>query len=211
MKKQERTAIEAVVRRLGGNPADFDIAILKRHGGSESDSARPRLRFDKVVMRLMEDLRAAAGEIVPDGTTVLVTVTAPIRLPAKTAVAVEDKIRTLLARGSGGRDAKETIHGNAVRIRVWRNERGRAPKLIGFVHNPHTDPVVFFNMTTELLDVTARRTPKLAGDRWLVVISSRGVSCLEAYRYIYSQLGTGTRYKKVVMVFRDGNVETLAE
>ncbi len=202
MKKQEQIAIEAVARRFGGNPG-CDVAILKRHGKSEGDSARPRLRFDKVVIRLMEHLRAAADKIVPDGTTVLVTVTAPIRLPSKTAASLEDII-------SLGRDATETIHGNGSRIRFVRNKSAGAPKLIGFVHNPDTDPVVFFNMTTELLDLTAGRTPKLAGDRWRVVISARGASCLEACRYIYSQLGMGTGYKKVVMVFADGSVEMLA-
>jgi hypothetical protein len=40
------------------------------------------------------------------------------------------------------------------------------------------------------------------------VISAGGSSCLEAYRYIYSQLRLATDFKKILMVFGD-NVEML--
>ena len=46
-------------------------------------------------------------------------------------------------------------------------------------------------------------------DRWLVVISAGGISSLEAYRYIYSQLRMATDFKKVLMVFGDGSVGML--
>ena len=54
-----------------------------------------------------------------------------------------------------------------------------------------------------------RRAPSPAGDRWLVVISAGGNSCLEAYRYIYSQLRMATDFKKILMVFGDGRVGML--
>jgi len=41
------------------------------------------------------------------------------------------------------------------------------------------------------------------------VTSARGTSCLEAYRYIYSQLRMATNFKKILMVFGDGRVGTL--
>jgi len=70
-------------------------------------------------------------------------------------------------------------------------------------------------MTSELLDLISaeagRRAPRPAGDRWLVVISAAGSSCLEAYRYIYSQLRMATGFKKILMVFGDGHVGTLTE
>ncbi len=48
---------------------------------------------------------------------------------------------------------------------------------------------------------------------WLVVTSSRGISCLEAYRYIFSQLRMrrGLNFKKILMVFGDGRVGVLKE
>lgn len=232
LNKQERTAIEAVARRFsatwekGSDPPDayllvagkrvaVDIATLKRRGTRQRNPAKPRLRFDKVASRLMERLEATLGDTVPDGMTVLLTITAPIRLPSKTAASLEDKIQTLLERGSPGRDAKGTIHGNRVQIRLLRDESERAPKMIGFVHNSDSDPLLLLNMTRELLELISteagRRAPKLAGDRWLVVISAGGISCLEAYRYIYSLLRKATDFKKILMVFGDGRIGMLTE
>src|ERR1700733_11249215 len=230
--KQERTAIEAVARRFsatwekanekGNNPPDayimvagkriaVDITTLKRRGTGQGIAAKPGLRFDKVATRVIERLQASLFESVPAGMTVFVTITAPIRLPSKSAASLEDKIQTLLGRGSPGGDEKDTIHGNRVQIRLLRGESERAPKMIGFVHNPDSDPLLLLNMTRELLELTGaeagRRALRLAGDRWLVLISAAGISCLEAYRYIYSQLRMATDYKKILLVFGDGRVE----
>jgi len=230
LKKQERTAVEAVARRfsatwekgsdsagayitVAGKRVAVEIATLKRRVTGQGGAAKPRLRFDKAATRLIERLEATCGKTVPDGMTVLLTITAPIRLPSKTAAALEDKIQTLLGRGSPRRDEEDTIHGNRVRIRLLRNESERAPKMIGFVHNPDSDPLVLLNMTRELLELLSaergRRAPRLAGDRWLVVISAGGISCLEAYRYIYSQLRMAAGFEKVLMVFGDGSVGML--
>jgi hypothetical protein len=230
LKKKEQTAIEAVARRFsatwekGSDPPDayirvagkrvaVDITALKRRGIGRGSAAKLRLRFDKVATRLIERLQATLGETVPDGMTVLLTITAPIRLPSKTAAALKDKIQTLLGQKSPGRDKKDTIHGNRVQIRLLRTESERAPKMIGFVHNPDSDPLLLLNMTGELLErITAeagRLATRTAGDRWFVLVSSGGISSLEAYRYIYSQLRMATGLKKILMVFSDGRVEVL--
>ena len=91
--------------------------------------------------RLIARLQATLGETVPDGMTLLVTITAPILVPSKTAAALEDKIRALLRRGTARRVQKDTIHGNHVQIRLLRGISKRAPKVIVFVHNPETDPL----------------------------------------------------------------------
>jgi hypothetical protein len=225
---QEQTAIEAVARRFsatwekGSDPSDayilvagkrvaLDIKPLNRRGAGRSNGTKPRLRFDKVATGLIERLRATLGETVPDGTTVLLTVTAPIRLPSKTAASLQDKIRTLLGRGSTGRDKKDTVHGNRVQIRVLKVESERAPKMIGFVHNPESDPLLLLNMTGELLELISAEAGRRAADRWLVVISAAGFSHLEAYRYIYSQLGMATDFEKILMVFGDGRLGIVTE
>jgi hypothetical protein len=163
----------------------------------------------------MGRLRATFGKTVPDGMTVVLALTAPIRLPSKTAGSLEDRIQTLLGRGSPpiNRDEKSTIHGNRVRIRFLRDASGRAPKLIGFVHNSDSDPRLLLNMTRELLGVLSakagRRAPRPAGDRWLVVMSAEGIPCLEAYRDIHSQLRLATDFTKILIVFREGRVGVL--
>ncbi len=235
LRPPERAALDAVARRLsatweeGGDSADahltvagrriaVDVATLERRDTDRDDPAKVRLRFDKVVIRLMERLQAALGETVPEGTTVLATVTAPIRLAAKTAAELEAKIWALLGRSSPGRDEEETIHGNRVRIRLLRGAFARAarsPKLIGFVHNPDVDSRRLLNRAGEWLGLigaaAGRRAARPAGDRWLVVTSAGGASYLEVYRHVSSQVSPATGFAKILLVLGDGRVEELGE
>jgi len=68
-------------------------------------------------------------------------------------------------------------------------------------------------MTRELLerisDEAGRRAARLAGDRWLVLISAGDISWLEVYRYIYSQRHMATDFEKIFMIFGDGRVGIL--
>jgi hypothetical protein len=229
--KRERTAIEAVARRfsatweesnhpsgayiaIAGKRVALEIASMKKPGRDGGGRAKLRLRFDKVAVRVVEHLRSTLHEAVPEGVTVLVTITAPIRLASKTAVALEDKIRALLARRPERIEEKDTIHGNHIRIRLEKALSRAAAKVIGFVHNPDTDPRVLMNMTRALLELLRARVDtnarkKLAGDRWRVVMNGGASSQIDAYRYIYSQLRIPTDFKKVLMLFGDGRVEAL--
>jgi hypothetical protein len=230
LKTQERRAIESVARRfsatwaegrvpphayftVAGKRVAVDVRTLRRRGAGKGHVAKPGLRFDKAVTRVMARLRATLDETVPDGITVVLTITAPIRLPSKTAGSLGERIQTLLGRGSPGRDEKSAIHGNRVRIRFLKDASGRAPKMIGFVHNSDSDPLQLLDITRELLELLSaevgRRAPGPAGARWLVVMSAEGISCLEAYRETYSQLGLATDFRKILIVFRDGRVGVL--
>src|ERR1700721_4052502 len=137
--KQERTAIEAVAARfsatwehgsdppmlrVAGKRVAVEITTLKRHGARLGHAAKPRLRFDKVVTRLMERLQATLGKTVPDGMTVLLTITAPIRLPSTTTASLEDKIQTLLGRGSAGRGEKKQIAGEIFPVACFKTALG---------------------------------------------------------------------------------------
>ena len=54
---------------------------LEREIAALAAAAKLRLRFDKVMVRLAGQLKAALGGSVPDGEAVIFTVTAPIKLP----------------------------------------------------------------------------------------------------------------------------------
>lgn len=115
------------------------------------DSASVQLRFDKVVTRVLSQLERALVGDVPKGVTVLVAITAPIRLPSKTTAAIAERVRTLLGRRAAKRDTLATIHGNRVRIRVVLHKAARAPKVMGFVHNPASNPLPLLNMVRAAL------------------------------------------------------------
>lgn len=113
--------------------------------------AKLRLRFDRVVRWLVEDLKADLTELVPEGEALLFTVTAPIKLPAKTATALKR-----LARGefSGG-EFRGSIHGNKVRIRRLVGIANPLPRVVAFVHNPECDANVILKLAEQrMLDRT---------------------------------------------------------
>jgi len=102
--------------------------------GTGLSAAKLGLRFDKVVVRVVGDLRGFAERAVPEPLGVAFTLTAPIRLPRKTVEVVEERLKSL----STSEDHLEVVHGNEVRLRLAKRAPGR-PKLIGFVHNPDQD------------------------------------------------------------------------
>jgi hypothetical protein len=186
------------------------------HGTAEpADRTEPRLRFDRTALRVVEGLRAALAAHVPDGQAVVLTVTAPIRLPSKTIAALESKIGDCLARRSARVEVRERIHGNQVRARLLKGLSRKMPKVIGFVHNPDSDPDVLLGLAQTWLRrigaMADERPPeRIRGDRWLVVADTDGLSYVETYRHICSQLSAATDFKKILVVLAGGRLEVLA-
>jgi hypothetical protein len=167
--KRERAALEAVARHFsatwekGEAPPDAYLTIARKRIAVEVTTTKqriagrggltkPRLRFDRVALRVIRRLQAALSASVPDGTTLILTITAPIRVPSKTAAALEDDIRTYLERKSARGEAKYTIHGNQIRVRLVNGGSRRTTKVIGFVHNPDSDPDGLFDITLALIE-----------------------------------------------------------
>lgn len=197
---------------FAGKRIAVDVATIKE---KLTERAKPRLRFDKGVLRLVGGLKAALSEFVPDGMAVVLTVTAPIRLRAKTAAALESRIRDHLAHRSSRVEIRDTICGNQIRIRFVKGVSGQASKVMGFVHNPDSDPEILLNLTQSLLlhigAAADKRPPKkFTGDRWLVVAGEDGIPYIETYRHVHSQLGISTDFRKILVVLAGGRVETLA-
>jgi hypothetical protein len=78
---------------------------------------------------------ATLAGIVPEDQTVIFTLTAPIKLPAKTAAAIEGLVRD----GLTDSEVRNTTHGNHVRLRRVAGVPAEMPRVVGFVHNPEAD------------------------------------------------------------------------
>lgn len=119
----------------------------------------PRLRRDKVVRRLVADLQSSLRDAIPAGTVVLFTVTAPIRLPARTAQAIDELARACVARhrrsGATRTAARRVLHGNGVCIRLVRCH-APGPCALGFVHNPDLDARAILDMAEHDLERKSR-------------------------------------------------------
>lgn len=188
-----------------------EVALLGQKARSGVDK-KPRLRFDRVVLRLLGDVQAALRDAIPDGRAVILTVTAPILLPGRTAVALEEKIRGILARKPSARDVSLAIHGNGIRLRRLAAVPAGMPKLVGFVHNPDTDPGMILDLTEALIrQVGTRASTRIPKDeRWLILASETGFRHGGICRQIWSQVAIPTGFAKILLVFGSGEVEILA-
>src|SRR5215472_8322721 len=210
--KIEQAAIQALARHLsatvpeGREPADtrltlagkrtaLAVACIDSRPAQRAKTTQPRLRFDRVALRLVDDLRTALSGSVSRGQTVLVTITAPIRLPARTATAIEEKIRKLVATRAAPARLADTIHGNEVQVHLLKGGTGRTARLIGFVHNPESDPTILIDVARSLL-ARIGAGERTAGRRWLVIACNGGPVPIEACRHIYSGLGLRTVFEK---------------
>src|SRR5262245_12044423 len=135
LKQFEQTAIDAVAEHFGATqvalraPADVRLRIAGRQISATLIAAtppklpaalvrEPRLRFDKVALRLVNRLRAMLSGSIPERVTVVITITAPIRVPGRSIAALEEKIRGLLAAPTARGRLTATIHGNRVQVHV---------------------------------------------------------------------------------------------
>jgi hypothetical protein len=201
--KRERAALEAVARHFsatwekGEAPPDayltiagkriaVEVTTTKLRIAERGGLTKPRLRFDRVALGFVRRLQAAP----------------------------EDNIRTYLARQSAQGEAKHTIHGNQIRVRLVKGGSRRTTKVIGFVHNPDSDPDVLFDITLSLIERIGAKArtgapASSADDRWLVLAGDDRFSYIEPYRHVYSQLSIPTGFKKILVVLADGRIETL--
>ena len=215
MNKTERAAVEALAKDLAATYGEkTGDAVLKFgrkriavHGAKIERKAgnRPRLRFDKVVIELLARLNAALSPSVPDGRTVMVTVTAPIRQSGKTASAIEAKTRPLLARRAATTEFTDTIHENAVRVRVAKTNTA-APKVVGFVHNPGIDTRAFLDLIQSLIAVAPKKSSAV---QWLLLLDSQSDWPAATWRQIFAALPT--RFENVVIVLANGRIAFLTE
>ena len=126
---------------LDNDPVEREIVARLR-------AAKLRLRFDRVALRVVGRLKAAFANF-PEGQTVIFTISAPIRLPAKTAVALEEMLRS----GSPGAQRRKTVHDNEVRTRRLTGVPKHMPKVLGFVHNVELDAGAILDLAeARLLD-----------------------------------------------------------
>ena len=225
--KRQRAAVEAVARHFsatweeGEGPPDAHLTIAGERIAVEVTTLRqriadqvpkPRLRFDRVALGLVRRLQVALNDSVPDGKTLIVTITAPIKMPAKTAAELEGKIRVDLGQRLGVVAARHTIHGNQIRVRLVKGGSNRASKVIGFVHNPESDAEALLDIVHSLIESIGARagaSPAFAGDRWLVLASDGRLANIETYRLVHSHLSMPADLKKILVVAADGRVETI--
>jgi hypothetical protein len=223
--EEEQTALAAVARHFAGRweagagrLGDAILRVGRRRVAvaitrvtATKAAAMPRLRFDRVAVRVVQALRTALAQSAPHGTTAIVTITAPIKVPAKTVAAVGERMRAALGGKGLAANLAETILGNAIRVRMLKRDAPHAARLIGFVHNRDSSADVLLDATQSLLAaIDAKAAAQAAHDeRWLVLIGDDGAADVEIYRRACAQLADTSTFAKVLIVADGQRVEAL--
>jgi hypothetical protein len=206
--KQDRAPADAYLT-LGGKRIALLATAIEARSARRTKLTKPRLRFDRVALGLVDRLRTAVCGSVPQGRTVVVTITAPIRLPWRTAIALEEKIRRLVASRAAPARRTGTIHGNGIQLHLLKGGTGRTAKLIGFVHNPDSDPAILIDLARSLL-ARIGAGERTAGERWLVVASQDRPVPVETCRRVWSELGVRSVFEQTLVVLPGGRIATLS-
>jgi len=109
------------------------------------------LRFDKVVVRLLGHIRMVIEQDVPKDITVLITITAPIKHPAKTAHELIGNIKDLLKPPIQKCNNELVIFQNEIQIRIVEFTSKPTVKIVGLVHNPDIDPGFLLDLASKWL------------------------------------------------------------
>jgi len=224
--KDELFALEAVARQLSGawqsgdHPPDayltiggrqiaVEIAVLAPPSVSRKSAAAPRLRYDRVALQFLRDIRGGLRQGLASGETAIVAVRAPILQSGKTAAALAERIRLRRVSRSRTTEIRARAYGNRISVRIARNAWGRGPEVIGFVHSAGSSPSLILNAAQTLLDCLAKGAAA-ASERphWLVL---RGDAALgKTFRNVCLQISRPTGFEKILLVDARGRVEALA-
>jgi hypothetical protein len=143
-----------VILTRGAHHGAVETDAIEREIAGLAARANLHLRFDRVALRVIGLLRKHAEGCVPEGEAVLLTVTAPIRHPTKTAGAVAG----LLRQGLSNEEVRAAIHGNDVRLRRVSGVGAPMPRLLGFVHNPGADAGLILDLAEARLRAMAAQS-----------------------------------------------------
>src|SRR4051812_11819636 len=111
---QKTLAMNKALGTLRTNKTNIDRQVAdKMVAANRLSLTKLGLRFDKVVVRLLGSLRACVEGANPKGKTVLMTITAPVKLPGKT----QHELETIIRESLSCKGIIEDRH-----IRVFQNE-----------------------------------------------------------------------------------------
>ena len=231
--KQEQAAIEVVAEHFsatwekgdGESPDAYatfagkriavEVTAIKQSIAERGDFTQPRLRFDRVALRVVGSLQAALSEFVPDGEAVVLTITAPIRLPSRLLRAGKQdpgpsRAPPVHAGGDQGHNLRKPDPGSPCEGRLKANVEGH-----WFRAQSRFESGGLLRLTQSLLRHIGAAADKPLPERIPRAIDGSFSPMKLDFRIsrrigrVYSQLSISTDFKKVLMVLSGGRVEAL--
>ncbi|MBS0376452.1 MAG: hypothetical protein JSR73_17870 [Proteobacteria bacterium] len=204
---REQAVIEAVRRagdeRRRATGVDVSVVRIPARASRRPAAGRIRLRFDRVVLSTARRLREGLAASVPPGGALVVTLSAPIRVAARTAALIVASARPrLVARSRTVLQCR--ILGNSVRVALLDGGGAARARVACFVHNADSDVALLLRCCRRLLSQAA--PPAGARSRrWLaLVVPAPGLERVLAE--ILAELGCDREFRRIFFVDPTGRV-----
>ena len=114
-------------------------------------ASRLGLRFDRVVVRVLERLSHALDAEPRADVTVLLALTAPIRAAEKMVAGLQREIGALLQAGHPGQGRRLELYGNRAELRLVERSPAEARSLLGFVHSSDVEAATILDLAERWL------------------------------------------------------------
>jgi hypothetical protein len=231
LREDEEFVINAVARafsgtwRPGEDPPDAYLAVgpeaiaveittLTQHV-TDDRGTRPRLSDDIATAKLANDLNDELQSLIPDGYTIGLILSSPIREPRKTKAALAEIIRShLLDLSSLVPDRKLDVRGNPVTLYADHHGEMQYKKVSAAFMNRGSNPDIQENVAHILEERIAAKSQSCArlrehGPLWLALLNDYWLTDADTYRHALSLMTISHPFQKLLLIGGDGSVEHL--
>jgi hypothetical protein len=194
---------------FGGRRIAVVVGVL---GTGRGRIAKPRLRYDRVALRFVRDLRDALRPLLMQGEAVLISIRAPILQPARTVAALQQTFRLNRHSGAAKTELRTRCSGNHIRLRTVRGAAQSDTDVLSFVHSAGANPAIILDAAQSFLDVLRLKSKPAAAaarrqSRWLAIAADPALG--ETLRDASVQLSSPPGFDKILLV-NGSRIETLA-
>lgn len=201
---------------IGPDTIAVEISTLVQHV-TDDQGTRSRLSDDQGANRLVNVLKAELSDVIPEGYTVGLLLSAPILLPRKTQATLAKVIRELAtSAGWFEGDREIEVNGNKVTLSYNHRPGSENTKVTAIIRNRSSDPDILKNAMYILEQCVTKKTETCKnligrGAVWLALRNDYWLSGAETYKDAFSRLNVTHPFEKILLVNDDGSVHTLDE
>lgn len=206
----------------GENPPDLYLTFADSRVGVEvtqlsqftfepDGTLGNRTTHDFFGLRLLDDLDAKVGPLLPDDVTLLIGVEVPVPNAARFRKELTDWVTQLATAPAAGTAHERKIEGSQTSISVIP-ERPTGKKIEGFVVNKHSSADILLNarlVLEERIRTKSTVCALLKKPVWLAVLNDYWLANAETYAAACRQLKVDHCFQRVFLVSDNGAVNEL--
>lgn len=178
---------------------------------AKKGGTRSRYSDEASALRMIDALKVALKDQVPESRTVILTLRAPIDDVRTTTTQLQAVLAGYLASGNDV-EAVEEICGNEINVRIVAYQGRDDEKIHGVVAHRNSSPDILRNALSTLADrvaVKAAKCQSLTGPVWLALLNDYWLADAGTYRQALEMHAPAHPFEKILLVMGNGAVTEL--